>query len=236
MTLRNGLFGLTLTSVIALAAFSANAADMYHAPASYKDEPVYEAGPLWTGFYAGVNAGYAWANEDVIPGFQTQGGFVGAQAGYNLQRGRAVIGVEADIQGTGIAAGFTNAAGEVEAVQQVDYFGTLRGRLGYTFDRTLVYATGGLAFGEVKNSLPGLVSKTDTQTGYVLGGGIEYKFAPAWSFKAEYQYINLGSETLTGALLNNEVHLPNKNVDTNLNTVRVGFNYHVGSHDYVPLK
>ena len=105
MKLRNGIFGLTLTSALALAAFSANAADMYRAaPAGgYKDEPVYVAN-TWTGFYAGVNGGYGWTPSDSKYGtdFSPSGGFGGGQIGYNWQVDRKwVLGLEGDIQWSG---------------------------------------------------------------------------------------------------------------------------------------
>jgi outer membrane immunogenic protein len=88
----------------------------------------------------------------------------------------------------------------------VDYFGTVRGRLGYAFGGTLLYATGGFAYGGVRSSasfidnttsplapLNARTSNTSTATGWVAGAGIEYKISPSWSLKGEYQYIDLGS-------------------------------------------
>src|SRR5258706_13123413 len=111
MKFRDGIFGLTLISALALGAFSANAADMYRAaPAGgYKDEPVYVAN-TWTGFYVGVNGGYGWTPSDSTFGtdFSPSGGFGGGQIGYNWQGAfglgsHLVLGVEADIQGAGIS-------------------------------------------------------------------------------------------------------------------------------------
>src|SRR5258708_7688363 len=118
MKFRDGIFGLTLISALALGAFSANAADMYRAaPAGgYKDEPVYVAN-TWTGFYAGVNGGYGWnANSFATdPGFlgelNPSGGFGGGQIGYNWQgvfgHPQLVLGVEADFQGADISDSVT---------------------------------------------------------------------------------------------------------------------------------
>ena len=67
-----------------------------------------------------------------------------------------------------------------------------------SFDRALVYATGGFAYGSVDNeitvfpTIPHTYRESGLETGYVLGGGLEYMVAPAWSIKAEYQYLNLG--------------------------------------------
>ena len=229
MKFRNGVIGLTLTSALALAAFSANAADMYRGePAgSYKDAPVYVAN-TWTGFYAGVNGGYGWTSDS--SNFQPEGGFGGGQIGYNWQGGFGfgqawVFGVEADFQGADIS---DNAFG---VKSQLNWFGTVRGRLGYAFDRTLVYATGGFAYGEVETKVPGF-SQSDTQTGYVVGGGVEYKINPSWSLKGEYQFISLDASDASGA----GSLAGFSNTDrTDVHTVRLGLNYHVG-HGYEPLK
>jgi len=102
-------------SVLALlAAAQANAADVYNAPAGYKDGPAY-AGTNWAGFYAGINGGYGWAGNkqfvDTDPnsypssGLSPRGGFGGGQIGYNWQglfHPNLVASIEADIQGSGI--------------------------------------------------------------------------------------------------------------------------------------
>jgi outer membrane immunogenic protein len=235
MKFRNGIFGLTLTSALALGAFSANAADMYRAPqgvGGYKDGPVYVAN-TWTGFYAGVNGGYGWTSDSSsLPGvdFQPEGGFGGGQIGYNWQGGLGlggawVFGVEADFQGADIS---DSAFG---VTSKLNWFGTVRGRLGYAFDRTLVYATGGFAYGEVEKKIPGF-SQSETQTGYVVGGGVEYKINPSWSLKGEYQFISLDASDFNGV---GPVAAFSNTDSTDVHTVRLGLNYHVG-HGYEPLK
>jgi outer membrane immunogenic protein len=223
LKLRSGILGLTLASVVALAAGSANAADMYRGEAGgYKDAPVYAPVTSWTGFYAGLNAGYGWSADN---GSDTPaGGFGGGQIGYNWQGGlglghHVVLGVEADLQASAIS-------GTQVRESDLNYFGTVRGRIGYAFDRTLVYATGGFAYGQVENK-----PVSETQTGYVLGGGIEYKFNPSWSLKAEYQFLSLDASDVNGA-----GSLGFSNSDrSEVHTVRAGINYHVG-HGYEPLK
>jgi outer membrane immunogenic protein len=236
---RLGLLGLTLTSVVAIA--SANAADMYRAaPAgSYKDGPVYAPVATWTGFYVGVNGGYGWTPNASVLGadFSPSGGFGGGQIGYNWQGAfglgsHLVLGVEADIQGSGISdnVGFGFASEE----NTLNWFGTVRGRIGYAMDRTLIYFTGGFAFGEVESKghfLRTPFDVTETQTGYVLGGGLEYKINPAWSIKGEYQFLSLDASDLNGAGPLNDGGTDRSEV----HTVRVGLNYHVGQ-GYEPLK
>ncbi len=262
-SLHTRIAGLTLATIFALNAKTANAADIYRPePRSYKDTPVY-APPAnsWTGFYIGANGGYAWNNSgnsinynDGGAGFiggadqsaraLPQGGFGGGQIGYNLQSGSFVFGVEADFQGSSIGdrVGSTTLNGlDATSRERLDWFGTARGRLGFAVDRTLFYFTGGLAYGDLRQSASvtdGVdavrVRNNDIQTGYMLGGGIEYKFSTNWSLKGEYQYINLGNSSLTGTDTTGAAVRTN-DLDTNFHTARVGLNYHLGG-GYEPLK
>lgn len=271
---------LPLAAAIALTAFSAEAADMYAPQASMKDAAIYTA-PSWAGFYLGVNGGYGWSaaqsnlsniayhDWDASIGgawsnFSTDGGFGGGQLGYNLQRDRIVFGIEADIQAAHLPgsafAEANNGDGDVVtdawARSTLDWFGTLRGRLGYSFGSSLLYATGGFAFGGVRDSLNQLVSsswaeatgtdsvgKSTTLTGYAVGAGAETPITPAWSVKAEYQYIDLGS---THLLTNNNISYECEGSCTDdggavakfshtYHTVRLGLNYKLGQ-SYEPLK
>ncbi|ADP71043.1 outer membrane protein [Rhodomicrobium vannielii ATCC 17100] len=249
--IRLGIIGTV--SAIALTV-SANAADLYRAPAGggLKDAP-YVA--TWTGFYAGVNGGYAWSQSSdqlayVDPnypfyGLSPEGGFGGGQIGYNLQgfvHPNLVLGIEADIQGSDISDSGVDSA-TYKYSSKVDWFGTVRGRLGYAIDSALVYATGGFAYGGIKNDYDarhlgaGEFKFDGNATGYVVGGGVEYKLAPAWSLKAEYQYINLGKnnpvDTSTGQHYTDLEGT--KLEDDAFHTVRVGLNYHFG-HSYESLK
>ena len=161
-----------------------------------------------------------------------------------------MFGVEADIQGSDIGDKFNVTVPSnggplgVDAKQRLDYFGTVRGRLGYAFGGTLIYATAGFAYGGLEDRVllanggaTALLRKDDTATGFVVGGGVEHYFAHAWSAKLEYQYIDLGSERLTG-VSSNGVFLESSKIDANFHTVRIGLNYHFPADrtDYVPLK
>lgn len=253
--LRTGVLGLTLTSALVLAAASANAADIYRGEAGgLKDGPGYVPIMSWTGFYAGINGGYAFSGNDKNFDFDyedgefagsrtldSNGGFGGGQIGYNAQRGNFVFGIEADFQGAGIdgESAATNGEESVNARVDVDWFGTVRGRLGYAFDRTLVYATGGFAFGSVNTAVTfadddGFTTFKDdgTETGFVIGGGFEHALTPSWSLKAEYQYIDFGSVQVSGANFGDPV---SANVDNQFHTVRAGLNYKFNG-DYEPLK
>jgi outer membrane immunogenic protein len=219
-----GLLGLMLTSAIA---FSASAADLNRG-GGYKDGPVYAAVD-WTGWYAGVNAGGGGTANDGL--LSPSGGFAGGQIGYNWQgalgMGRNwVLGIEGDIQGSGIDDSLPGLR------SSLNWFGTVRGRIGYSFGPALVYGTGGFAFGEVENCcfIRGS-SRSETQTGYVVGGGVEYKFNPAWSIKGEYQFISLDASDFSGA---GPLGLTSGD-RSEVNTFRVGLNYHFGA-GWQPLK
>jgi outer membrane immunogenic protein len=190
------------------------------------DATAFAATPAET--FAAANTASLW----------TQGGFGGGQLGYNVQRDRFVFGVETDIQASAIkgaavaeAAVFPAATfllpsvmSEALTKSNLDWFGTVRARLGYSlgntlfFGNTLVYATGGFAYGGVKDTLIAELTSTNTTTagttatagsavnwdsrnanltGWVVGGGVEVALSPSWSAKAEYQYIDLGSTNLT---------------------------------------
>jgi outer membrane immunogenic protein len=144
------------------------------------------------------------------------GGLFGAQAGYNFQSGSFVYGVETDIQWSGIkGSGSVNSSccvpalapeGTNTASANLQWFGTLRGRFGYTaFDRALVYATGGLIFGQ--ESVSGLLafpaaiiypaSAGTTRAGWTLGGGLQFAFTQSLSGKIEGLYYDMGSQTIS---------------------------------------
>ena len=90
------------------------------------------------------------------------------------------------------------------------------GRKGYAIDRFMPYVTGGAAFGDVKTNIPGLGSESTTRAGWTVGAGAEYAFAPNWTVKAEYLFVDLGKFTC---------NLCGANVKFNENIVRAGLNY-----------
>lgn len=231
-----------------LLAGAASAADLPRrvAPPVFTTVPAFS----WTGFYAGLNAGYGFdasssggatvigtsAASGIIangadPGLvafsnrNADNGFSGGgQVGYNYQftPGSGVVaGVEADAQYLGFgsnrsAASFVGTPNpdltfvNPNGLSSLDYFGTVRGRLGYAFDRTLVYGTGGFAYGGGGGSSFGLPNRSsDTfRTGWAAGGGVEYAL-PSDSFlnffkssavtvKIEGLYVSLDRNSTNG--------------------------------------
>ncbi len=172
-----------------------------------------------------------------------------------------VFGIEADIAWTSIDSSSSDRNGAtasfvpsvVSVSQDLEYLATLRGRLGYAVhNHMLVYATGGLAFGEVSHSyalnFPSLgdyarASESKTQTGWTVGGGGEYSFG-RWSLKAEYLYYDLGEETLSAQAVEvtpatGPIDLFfNPEFETKGHIVRMGLNFKFGhrSRQPVPLK
>ncbi|EKS36663.1 outer membrane protein [Afipia broomeae] len=242
---------LAAAAVAALGATGAHAADIAARP--YTKAPL-AAVSSWTGFYAGLNVGYGFndpvatfAPNDVVSAnvfnfsnpnpaasvaYDVKGVLGGAQAGYNWQVSpNWLIGLEADFQGSDIKGSaatpyaLIGRPGQVNAEQNVEWFGTLRARAGWlATDKLLVYGTGGLAYGSVhaNSTLSNTIGYTATgggfgaacppasgacytgpttkvMTGYTAGGGFEYAAWRNVSFKAEYLYVNLGSSSITSA-------------------------------------
>jgi outer membrane immunogenic protein len=214
-----------VSTVVALS--MAHAADL---PASMfvKAPPRPPAGN-WTGVYGGVNIGGSWGDQRTSLADATTGARLlsnslglngvigGGQVGYNWQPSgsRWVLGVEADIQGSGqkddgsfsiaglSAPGIVGLPGDNIVYQdKLDWFGTLRGRIGWAMGERsnwLPYITGGFAYGQATISgsgtaggLPVAFNNTNTYAGWALGGGVEWAFWDRWSAKAEYLYIDFG--------------------------------------------
>jgi outer membrane immunogenic protein len=193
---------------VAAASGAANAADLPRGPAPYYS-PVQASIYNWAGAYAGLNAGYEWGkitNSSVEP----NGIAGGLQGGYNWQNGAFVFGGETDIQVSG--------ADDTFAPYKFSnpWFGTLRGRAGYAFNNILFYGTLGLAYGGLKGEISGL-DESKTHIGWAGGLGVEVGFAPNWSAKAEYLYMDLTSRAYSITGVNNGFES---------NILRFGVNYH----------
>lgn len=193
---------------------------------------------------AGATAVFSDSNNDGVLG--------GAQIGYNFQTGMFVFGVEADIQaadmggnnnGVAVVTAGAAPAGFVFARQgsSLDWFGTVRARAGVAFDRTLVYATGGFAFGGGDSDNCGGVfaggvvgcGDDDTRTGWTIGGGVEYAFTNNLTLGVEGLYVNLERDnnnslfvgtTAAGAAVLAPVAFRN-NDDDNFGLVRAKLNW-----------
>jgi outer membrane immunogenic protein len=214
------------------------AADMAAKAPVYK-APVAASAPSWTGFYIGLNAGYGWSGASTnmsgvdpllfIPALADGQlptslspnihGFVGGgQFGYNWQFGQYVAGLETDIDYSamrGVASYVFGAVGPLVTVtttqsEKLTWLGTTRARLGWlATPSTMVFATGGLAYGGAEastnvnvpvagpcplfNGFCSVGSASKTLFGWTIGGGVESIIAAHWTAKVEYLYYNLGN-------------------------------------------
>jgi len=186
----------------------------------------------WTGFYVGIEGGGGWGRTNQVDTagtttnpYNQNGALVGGTIGYNWQMTNWVLGVEADwswanINGA-VAVPVCAAPGCFTNLQS---FGTGRARLGYAWDRWLVYATGGAAWGHIKvgqDSCAGALTICGTrdQLGWTVGGGVEAYVVPKWSVKVEYLYADFGNPVYYTPVI--PVSATEK-----VNIIRGGINYH----------
>ncbi len=224
------------------AALAADLAVPRYAPPLSPPQPVY----TWTGSYVGANGGFGGDKYQFpfavgpISGTSTlnsSGFFGGGQVGYNWQIAPAwVLGVESDFDGADIEGQATTSSnvfsGNVGA--KLDWFGTVRGRVGFLVTpNALLYGTGGWAYGHTTSSasagafgLSAAASSGQNQSGWTAGGGLEYAFNPWLSFKTEYLFLNLGTDTITsGTAAGVPFSLGEK---TTFHTVKIGLNLKLG--------
>lgn len=206
---------LALTSTM-LAGLSAKAADIDPAPA-----PVVEEAHDWRGSYFGIQGGYvsgsngtagtgaAQAPPPPLPGrvviiggqapididFDLDGVHGGIFGGYNFQSGNVVFGIDNDFSFTSADASSNLGTVDLRTLSSV------RGRIGFAFDRVLPYVTGGLAYGNVRVSEPGGGSESQFQFGWTAGAGVEAALTDYVSARVQYTYSDLGSDTFNSNFL-----------------------------------
>jgi outer membrane immunogenic protein len=257
---------LIVTMVSLLAASRASAADLpvrTVAPAYYPVATVYD----WGGGYIGINGGYAfgqseWSDSFNPSGnsstgnFNVNGGLVGATIGVSGQWGAWVFGVEGDFDWQGLN-GSSNSAfctsiftspgpppptptpAGLSCKTQSNWFGTVRARAGYAWDRVLLYGTAGGAGVNVQTGLSGLPPQTNPEFGWTVGAGLEWAFAENWTAKVEYLFVDLaqnaacnhgyscGYDAFAPNAAHNAVNA-NDVVKLNENIIRVGVNFKYG--------
>ena len=202
-------------------AYAADMAPSYKAPPMMAPVAVYN----WTGFYIGGHIGGGWADErstelapgtvsfptgTVFAGHNSSGFLGGLQGGFNWQTNHLVLGVEGeysweDVSGTSTSVSVVNGFSSTSTVHSTD-LGLFTGRVGYAADNWLLYVKGGGAWGRGNSSGTGVLangtffdttsSHTD-RSGWVVGVGAEWGFAPNWSAKLEYDHVDFGSQNVT---------------------------------------
>jgi outer membrane immunogenic protein len=217
----------------------------------------------WNGPYIGVNLGYGSADiggslsllnksgsavhGPVDYGIDADGMFGGVQAGFNRRLGNFFVGLEADLQTADLSGSskITVSGFSYDASAAVDWFVTARVRGGFATEAMLIYATGGIAFAGADydatfkaGNKSAHLSDDATQTGFVLGAGVEVALSSNWSLKFEYQYLNFGDQSAQGAyswttksivncvpITTTHTNTVNASFDTDIHTLRVGLNY-----------
>jgi outer membrane immunogenic protein len=263
---------ISLVGCALMTSTAAFSADIASRPV-YKAEPA--PVQAWTGGYLGATAGYGWGESAstiaaidtvLVPFFQSQGsmptslhpafkGFIGGgEVGYNWQAGRWVTGLEADFSYSGLRGDMISYAPPIGANPEtltsqsatLSWFGTVRARAGaLVTPETLLFATGGLAYGRVKvstglvpdptapcanNAICSVGSASDVLVGWTIGGGLETRIASKWTAKIEYLYFDLGNISDTAFSLSGIPGwrgLPIVGVTSDItgNIVRLGLNY-----------
>ena len=228
----------TLSATVVLTVLSAVAAQAADLPRRKSAPEPYYANPVptftWSGVYVGLNGGYGFSKFTSLgrSRFGSAGNiFGGLTAGYNYQAANVVLGVEGDFAWTNMKDHRTVPVGvnTFNGSGRVSSFGTLRGRLGFTFDRALVYGTVGLAGANIKGTgivtttaaPPALVysgSSDNFHLGWALGAGVEYAVTRNVSVKGEYIYASLNKKSFLSAPYATSA-------GASLNLLRAGVNY-----------
>lgn len=230
---------LLATSALVTVSASALAADL---PVRSADAVSVAAPFSWTGFYGGGSIAFARVDSDfndyngwfsgydgTVYGMQSDAGLFSVNAGYNWQMGAFVIGLEADI-GYSTAEKTVGPYGAAELSDnyiktKMNALGSVRARLGYAFERALIYATAGLAYGHVDSTASYAGENTlkvdDWRTGWVAGAGVEYAITNNWTARAEGLYYDLGERKGQWSFDSAFV----SGVETTALVARIGVNY-----------
>ena len=231
------LCSVSAVAISMLACGASSAADM---PVRAAPQPASAivAAPTWAGWYLGGHAGEAWSKNSVtatpagdafLSGQSIRNAAVGLHGGYNWQYNQWVFGIEGDWTWS---PGQYNTSdtfnSDTSLRHRTDWLGSVRGRLGMAFDRTLIYATGGVAWLRGQSSLASTSNRSDrnfTASGAVVGGGIEWKAAPQISVRLEalhYMFDKDITHTAPGGLVATDHQ-------DKMTVVRAGVSYHFAS-------
>ena len=154
----------------------------------------------WGGLHMGLQVGGVWgtANEGIF-GDNTSpvGGFAGGNIGYDFTlHNNWILGVEADANFSNASDSGSGGGGFYTFEQKLDYFGTLRGRIGYAVGSNLFYGTGGWAWGHGTRNVAfpfGTFSDKQSLSGWTLGAGVEHEFTPNVIGRMQYLYTDYGT-------------------------------------------
>lgn len=188
---------------------------------SYRTPPPLPAPGTWTGLYVGAHLGAGIGSietSDVASADLDLSTFLGGlQAGYNMQFGQYVAGLEIDATWTS-SDGDDASDNGAHISGGSDWLSSARLRLGYTTGDLMIYATGGVALGDIDLSVSKGLSSSDmseTMVGYAVGGGVEYKLTDSWIARVEALHYGFGEEKLDSSI-------GNLDADTDITTIRAG--------------
>jgi outer membrane immunogenic protein len=241
--MRHALPVAALMTALIGPAIAADMAPVYKAPVP---APAYD----WNGFYVGVHVGGAWERRSFSQ-TTTTGPLVesatinsssvagGGQVGFNWTVSNMLLGLEADVSGTGLSgsAQTFNLVGTGPGwTERTDFFGTARGRVGLVANNWLLYGTGGVAWADdrfTRTQLTGdgvatppvgfVATNNGTRIGWTAGAGVEWGFARNWSAKLEYLFMDFASSSFSFTVPAGTFAVSEG--DLTLQTVRVGVNY-----------
>ena len=219
---------------------------------TYSNEAAYATPAYsWTGFYVGANIGGAWANNDTgfslvgvggigpfTRGNDTTAFIGGGEVGVDYQfASNWLVGIEASLEGGNFHRSYSDSAGDTIG-EKSGWIGSVTGRLGYTWGPGLIYGKGGVSFRN--NQLPAVAfgfvatpfTSSQQTTGYVVGGGFEYMFAPSWSAKVEYNHYDFGNSNYNVAAF---APVP-FSIKSSASALTIGANYHFNSIGWVAAK
>ena len=213
----------------------------------YAETPAIVAGS-WTGLYAGINAGYAWTGTidwqynvgGNRPGpFDNDGAFGGLHVGYQQQWGNIVGGIEASIDVSHDMNGSNSCPNPAFTCStEINHFGTVVGRLGFTGGKWLLYGQAGYAFASVHDeAVAGAFRETSTERhdGWAYGGGVEYMLCSNVFAGVDYLHLDLGDELHPGTQSPGIGTVP-RNIDLDADIVRARLSFKFGAEPSAPLK
>lgn len=205
--------------------------------------PIYKAPPpvfSWTGCYIGAHVGGGWGSTSwastagLDEGTSDISGVLGGgQIGCDYQTGPLVIGAEGSFSWSSIKGSHRDpvpAFNDQILNTEVQWITTVTGRVGYALGRILFYAKGGGAWAydkywDVRDGVGTVATATETRSGWTVGGGVEYAFAPNWSMKVEYDYLNFGTSRATLICPPCMAGFFLKDIKQDIHTVKLGVNY-----------
>ena len=196
--------------------------------------PVYS----WSGFYVGGHAGLATGDtQATVPGlvstdYDMDGGIYGGYVGYNHQSGSWVFGIEGTYSGADVQ-GDTTVFAVLGVDRDLEWLATIEGRVGYAFGRSMVYARGGWAWGELKTRVDFLgipiLRGDDTHNGWTAGFGFEHAFGHSVIARVEYSHVDLDTENHSLSFGGGGLTIPD-NVEAEIDTLRIGVSIKFGGH------